>query len=173
MTIKIKPTSTTATIEHNDSTILTVDSSGNITPSNQMYPKVPAFSAYANSTQSFSVNTFTKLEMDVEEFDTTSDYDTTLYRYTPSVAGYYQFNLTYKLESGNARGLLTLYKNNSAYYRLLDIQATFIRSLTSSCLAYANGSTDYFEMYAYRGNAGSSAADNRIESQFSAHLVSV
>ena len=36
MTIKIKPTSTTATIEHNDSTILTVDSSGNLDVTNDL-----------------------------------------------------------------------------------------------------------------------------------------
>jgi hypothetical protein len=36
MTIKIKPTSTTATIEHNDSTILTIDSSGNIDVPNKL-----------------------------------------------------------------------------------------------------------------------------------------
>lgn len=36
MTIKIKPTSTTATIEHNDSTILTIDSSGNLSAPNNL-----------------------------------------------------------------------------------------------------------------------------------------
>ena len=36
MTIAIKPTATTATIEHNDSTILTVDSSGNIDVANNL-----------------------------------------------------------------------------------------------------------------------------------------
>ena len=43
MTIAIKPTASGSTIEQDGSTILTVDGSGNITPSNQLYPKVPAF----------------------------------------------------------------------------------------------------------------------------------
>ena len=88
MTIAIKPTATTATIEHNDSTILTVDSSGNITPSNDLYPKVPAFRAYKSSNSEISHNTWTKVTFDSEHFDTNSNYDnSTNYRFTPTVAG--------------------------------------------------------------------------------------
>ena len=60
MTISIKPTASGSTIEQDGSTILTVDGSGNITPSNSMYPKVPAFSAYLSANQSITTTNIYK-----------------------------------------------------------------------------------------------------------------
>ena len=77
MTIAIKPTASGSTIEQNGSTILTVDGSGNITPSNSLYPKVPAFSTYMSAAQTFTASTWTKIVFDTEEFDTNSNYDIT------------------------------------------------------------------------------------------------
>ena len=52
----------------------------------------PAFSAYQSTLQSVSNNTYTKVSFQTEEFDTNSNYDTANYRFTPTVAGYYQVN---------------------------------------------------------------------------------
>ena len=50
----------------------------------------PAFRAALDSNQSVSATTWTKLQLDREDFDSTGDYDnTTNYRFTPSVEGYY------------------------------------------------------------------------------------
>ena len=174
MTISIKPTASGSTIEQDGSTILTVDGSGNITPSNQLYPKVPAFSAYTITSQSFTTNTWTKVALDLEQFDTNSNYDNSLYRFTPSVAGYYQISASVKVESVGSRGILGLYKNGSIYRSLIDIQATYIRLLTGSALIYLNGSTDYIELYMYSSNGTPQTFSSVPEhNHFDAVLVSV
>lgn len=181
MTIAIKPTATTATIEHNDSTILTVDSSGNITPSNNLYPKVPSFSARLNADQTgISNNTFTKVTFDTELWDTDSDYDNaTNYRYTPSVAGKYQVSVTAKPTGSSVSNIwLAIYKNGSHYtgQNLTLSSDSMIPNV--SILVDMNGSTDYLEAYTYisatSGNKiQSSYASSTVGSNFSAHLVSV
>jgi hypothetical protein len=65
----------------------TLSASGNITASNL---QGPAFSAYLNSAQSLSSQTHTKVTLDVENFDTNSNFASS--RFTPTVAGYYQVN---------------------------------------------------------------------------------
>ena len=53
----------------------------------------PCFSAYQSITQTLSNATLTKIQLQTEEFDTNSNFDsTTNYRFTPTVAGYYQVN---------------------------------------------------------------------------------
>lgn len=51
------------------------------------------FSAYMGSTQSTVLNTWTKLNMNTEEYDTNSNYSTSTYGYTIPVTGYYTFNV--------------------------------------------------------------------------------
>ena len=182
MTIAIKPTASGSTIEQNGSTILTVDGSGNITPSNNLYPKVPTFSAYISADQSFSTSTYTKLQFNTEDFDTSSDYDnSTNYRYTPSVAGYYQVNTSARLNySGSASDnvQLHIYKNGTSHTYTQYNNATGIYgSLNVSAIVYCNGSTDYIEVYAYSQH-GSPFVDVKIGSfnstaRFNAALVSV
>ena len=56
----------------------------------------PAFYAYRTATQTgIASATFTKIQLNVELFDTNSNYDNvTNYRFTPTVAGYYQVNFS-------------------------------------------------------------------------------
>ena len=78
----------------------------------------PAFSAERSSSQTFTQNTFTKVLCQTENFDTNSNYDnSTNYRFTPTVAGYYQFNgiLTITSTSTNDRQILAFFKNNSLF----------------------------------------------------------
>ena len=49
----------------------------------------PAFHAYLGSNQTLSNNTFTSLNMNEQDFDTGSDYDTSNYRFTPGETGKY------------------------------------------------------------------------------------
>jgi hypothetical protein len=52
-------------------------------------------------------NTFTKVQINTEEFDTNSNFDsTTNYRFTPTVAGYYQVN-------GSVNNYSSTYANKS------------------------------------------------------------
>jgi hypothetical protein len=179
MTIAIKPTATTATIEHNDSTILTVDSSGNITPSNDLYPKVPAFSASLTSDQNFTNNVWTKIQFSTEDFDTNSDYDhSTNYRFTPTVAGYYFINCYVRINYSSTSAdqiYVNLYKNGSSYVssNRLNVTGNW-GNIGISCLIYCNGSSDYIEAYGYANHQSPFFDQNAIQiSRFTGHLVSV
>ena len=62
----------------------------------------PAFSAYQSTGQTLSSSTWTKIQLQTEEFDTASCYDNaTNYRFTPNVAGYYQVNGVFAFSSKN------------------------------------------------------------------------
>ena len=111
----------------------------------------PAFSAYIGSAQNITSSTATKLTFNTENFDTTSSYDnSTNYRFTPLVEGYYQINAI-----GRAAGtsviaaLLDLYKNGSIYAQLASSRdsTSSSQTLSGSLLVYMNGSTDYLEVY--------------------------
>lgn len=176
MTISIKPTASGSTIEQDGSTILTVDGSGNITPNNQLYPKVPAFSAYANVTTSMSSGTWTKIAFQVELWDTNSNYDNaTNYRFTPTVAGYYQVNGCFNMATTGLQ-LLSIYRNGSEYKRgtqLYNPGGTNTQSPVSG-IVYLNGSTDYIELYGYQSSGGAlNLAQGAVETWFDAVLVSV
>jgi hypothetical protein len=176
MTIAIKPTASGSTIEQNGSTILTVDGSGNITPSNQLYPKVPAFSAYVSSNQSLAHNTFTKITYDIEHFDTNSNYDNaTNYRFTPTVAGYYQFNIRAELSTDYVGDVyVALFKNGSRIHVVGSRQDQENQGVGGSALVYANGSTDYFEGYMFHTIGSSVNTSNYAQgSHFQGFLVSV
>lgn len=112
----------------------------------------PAFSAYQSSNLGITGGVFTKIQAAVEEFDTNSNYDNaTNYRFTPTVAGYYQISGGVSFENGASaitRYLVSIYKNGSEYKRGVDSQANG-NIATISSLIYLNGSTDYVELYGY------------------------
>lgn len=116
----------------------------------------PAFSVYLGTNQSISSSTSTKVQFNTENFDTDNCFNTTNYRFTPTKAGYYQFN-TVSLVNGNSGGTIgiTFKKNGST-----DITASFDKgdggnyvSTVNCVLAYLNGSTDYVEVFAFSGGS--------------------
>lgn len=142
----------------------------------------PAFSAYRNSQQLVSNNTFTKLQANTEEFDTASCYDSsTNYRFTPNVAGYYQVNGNIYLgTNGSLNGtcLTSIFKNGS---RLKDGVLLYGGGAVGqlcfsqvSALIYLNGSTDYIELYGLINGSGSpffESASGGTASYFQAFLA--
>jgi hypothetical protein len=115
----------------------------------------PAFSAYLGSNQTVTNSVNTKVQCNTEEFDTASCYDTSLFRFTPNVAGYYQFNWQISVRSATnvIRFASYLYKNGSSAKHGGDIAFNSSGAngfkIGGSGLVYANGTTDYFEMFAY------------------------
>jgi len=108
---------------------------------------MPAFSAYMSAGQAFASGTMTKIAFDTKEFDTNTNYNTSNYRFTPTVAGYYQITCGFRCDAGTlAEVLLNLYKNGSEFKHFYDVSVTQY-GLGGTALVYANGSTDYFEMY--------------------------
>ena len=110
---------------------------------------MPAFSAYSANTQTLSNSTTTKIAFNTKEFDTANCFDsTTNYRYTPNVAGYYQFNSSAQFAyTSTTRMRIELYKNGALYKRLTDSNVA-MNSITGGSIVYMNGSTDYVEIYA-------------------------
>jgi hypothetical protein len=114
----------------------------------------PAFSAYAGTSTSMSSGVYTKIVFNTERFDTNTKYDTSLSRFQPDVAGYYQINSAVELTSGTGQILAGIFVNGNAYKLGTDTpSATF--SVCVSGLVYLNGSTDYVEIYVYQ-NQGTS-----------------
>ena len=134
----------------------------------------PAFSAYGTAGQSIATATFTKIAFNTEIFDTNNNYDsTTNYRFTPTVAGYYQINANI-FTTASAAGLafIVVYKNGSTYCNGNIVPNTNGGYITVNCLVQCNGSTDYIEIYAYQ-NSGVSLTFGSSTSafQFSGAMV--
>ena len=112
----------------------------------------PAFSAYQSAGTTTATATFTKLAFQTEEFDTANCYDnTTNYRFTPNVAGYYQVNGC--VQAGLSTQLISIYKNGSEYRRGNQSGAGGYNVQTLvSALVYLNGTTDYIELYWYQAS---------------------
>jgi hypothetical protein len=127
----------------------------------------PAFGAYRTSNQSISANTFTKVAVNVEEYDTASCFDTTNNRFTPTVAGYYFLSSSLMLSSGSpTRAIASIYKNGVEYKRLCDLTASGTAGAAiGSCVIYLNGSTDYVELWTY-WNASIAITGNQVECNF-------
>ena len=114
----------------------------------------PAFSAYRNTNQNISQNTYTKVQLNTESFDTNSNFDSvTNYRFTPTVAGYYQLNGQVQFNTASTVLFIAIYKNGSQA-QAQGVAAIYGAGsvLNISSLVSANGSTDYFELYAYSDN---------------------
>ena len=107
---------------------------------------MPAFYAYLNGSQTVSAGAATKVTLDTELFDTNNNFASS--RFTPTVAGYYQLNAAVFLASSAQEILAYIYKNGSNYSGGLDITTGSYNSNVST-IAYANGTTDYFEVYVY------------------------
>jgi len=94
-----------------------------------------------------------------EEYDTNNNFASS--RFTPTVAGYYQFNATVRIDGATGTGecMIVLYKNNAEYKRGWNSRgvqfASNFWSMSVSAQAYANGSSDYFEIYIQQGNGSS------------------
>jgi hypothetical protein len=115
----------------------------------------PAFSAYASGAQSINNATATKIAFQTEEFDTNSCYDNaTNYRFTPTVAGYYQVNAGINWGGWTSTyTFIMVYKNGAELKRGSSVPNNAVGlNNTISCLVYLNGSTDYVEIYGQHNN---------------------
>ena len=120
----------------------------------------PAFSAYATTNQSLSGLANTKVLFDTKEYDTNTNFSSS--RFTPTVAGYYQLNAGVRPNNSNAEAAAFIYKNGSSYKSGQNVAISLgtQNEVAISTLVYANGSTDYFEVYVYLGSAGTSSGNS-------------
>ena len=142
-------------------TITVPNTTGTLALTSQLPVAGPAFSAYMSSDLNVTDGVITKVPCNTKEFDTNSCYDnSTNYRFTPNVAGYYQVIVQcyYNTNATRPSSFYNLiYKNGSA------VKTNYLYVTTSillgqaplTALIYMNGSTDYLEFYA-RASGGSS-----------------
>jgi hypothetical protein len=133
---------------------------GSISSSTTTYP---TFSAYPDTsvTQSIPAGlTQTKVLFQNEEWDNNGNFANS--RFTPQVAGYYQLNATVRMNGpmGTSETMIVLWKNGQEYHRGWNNQnstdpGVSWHSMQVSALAYANGSTDYFEIAVQHGHTTS------------------
>jgi len=140
----------------------------------------PAFSGYASASQTVTLNTTTKVAINTKDFDTNTNYDaTTNYRFTPTVAGYYQINVALRgqVVTTFTQCVASIYKNGSEYKRFAanaPFSANSAFTQTGNAVVYCNGSTDYIEFYGTVNGTGTAtfdASSSSVSSQFSAALV--
>jgi hypothetical protein len=121
----------------------------------------PAFLVYLNATQTITANTWTKVAFDTKSFDTNTNFNnTSTYRFTPTVAGYYQLNGQATLGGASINGYVALYKNGSIVMQgntTPTASGASGQTLVVSTLQQANGSSDYFEIWVYSGGTSITA----------------
>jgi len=137
----------------------------------------PAFSAYQSSTQSVPNATWTKVQLNVKEFDTNNCFDnTTNYRFTPTVAGYYYVlgttNYT-AITSTSNWSTIQIGKNGTLVkYGTNQLGTPNGAQCLVTALIYLNGTTDYIELYTYQSSGASSTLQNASNNTyFSAAMV--
>jgi hypothetical protein len=156
--------------------VMTSDLSGQLAFQNNgtslpMGGVAPTFSAYQSSAQSIPANTYTKVQFQTKEFDTNSNYDNvTNYRFTPTVAGYYQISGRVGLTTTDSFVGLDIYKNGTNFKRGSWSGSASFGAATVSSLMYFNGSTDYIELYAFHTSTQNCVALQN-ETYFQACLV--
>ena len=113
----------------------------------------PAFSAYQSSAQTTSAATSQKITFTTVSFDTGSCFASS--RFTPNVAGYYQFNCGVRTDATIASLQASLRKNAATAFAAGSFTNTSLFAFASSCsgLVFLNGTTDFVEVYAYTGSS--------------------
>jgi hypothetical protein len=111
-------------------------------------PNAPAFSAYANAATSLANSAQTKVNFQVEDFDTNSNFASS--RFTPTVAGYYQLNARVQFTGSTVNPLVYITKNGTQVLCGDYKPGTYSGPVSAvSGIVYFNGSGDYAEVVGY------------------------
>jgi len=122
----------------------------------------PAFSVYMSANQAPTNNTQIKCNLDTIVYDTASCYNTSTYRFTPNVAGYYQLSGSVAGYSTNTSLVIAasiIQKNsttNVAAAQINGVSYSLLMQPTTSQLVYLNGTTDYVELHGQVNASGGS-----------------
>ena len=148
-----------------DRTLILPDEAGTVlTSASDVAQKgVPAFRAELRTNTAFSTATWTLVPLSTSVFDTASCFDIGTYKYTPNVAGYYQFISTSRFSGSSLGQVFTAIMKNStslasgeavASQGLSMGTASANPTIPASCVIYMNGTTDYVCLLAYaEGNS--------------------
>ena len=142
----------------------------------------PSFSSRMSAHQAVGDNVTTKVAFDTVNFQTSGTYDTTNYRFTPGVAGNYQFMINIVGDSQATANLyavtVKLYKNGSSIAEQVDgVNFNFVdnyprQAPVSFNVTDTSDADDYYEVYTAINDTSSTPQVFRYGSYFSAFLIS-
>jgi len=130
--------------------------------------KTECVRAYASGGQTLTTATFTKVQLNTEDFDVAGTFDSaTNYRWTPTTAGKYivSASVFFNINASGIQIAAYIYKNGASNTYAFDVTAsTSGQHVSSTAILDMNGSTDYIELYAihYKGSDGDIAASSYI-----------
>ena len=161
--------------DFNGNDIMTSDGSGTITLSSGMNTAVaagtnntPAFHAYNPQNGSVANDTSVVVSNNTELLDSSAAYDTSTYKFTPQVAGYYFLYANVRYQSGTTdfdRINLRITKNGSAALHARQNNKDY-STVGVSGIVQANGSSDYFQMTSYQNSGGSISITTAAENTY-------
>jgi len=117
----------------------------------------PAFHAYNPQNGSVANNTEVVVSNNTELLDSSAAYNTSTYKFTPQVAGYYFLYSNVRYQSSTTdfdRINLVITKNGSAMLAARNNNKDY-STVCVSGIVQANGSSDYFQMTSYQNSGGS------------------
>ena len=142
----------------------------------------PSFSARMSAHQAVGDNVTTKVAFNTVNFQTSGTYDTTNYRFTPGVAGNYQFMINVVGDSQATANLyavtVKLYKNGTSIAEQSDgVNFNFVdnyprQAPVSFNVTDTSDADDYYEVYTAINDTSSTPQVFRYGSYFSAFLIS-
>ena len=142
----------------------------------------PCFSAKLSGHQDVGDNVLTKIAFATANYSTSGTYDTSNYRFTPGVAGNYQFMISIVGNSQDNANLhaimIKLYKNGSVLAEQVDgvtfnfaTNYPFQGPVTFNVTATSD-TNDYFEVYAAINDTSGTPKVNQYGSFFSGFKIS-
>lgn len=142
-----------------DRTLTLPDEAGTVLTSASSVTNIggPAFKAHMSGNLSLTSNVTTVIAADTETYDTDGCYDTSTYRFTPTVAGYYYANVNgrYHVPTSNQCAFALSVRVNGSQVATgqHDMNAgnnTDGLTFNRSTIVYLNGTTDYVDFTAYQ-----------------------
>lgn len=177
MTLKLLSDATGGRIQNETPIdVLTVGAGGVITlPGNLLLPagvlkagtsKKTTFHAFRSSAQAITINAYTKIAFDQAPLNPNTGYSIANSRFQPDVAGWYNVYATASQTGTNPtdNAQVAIYKNNGSHRTIGLLNASssifIVSAMSGSSLVYMNGSSDYIEIFVYRGQASGTASIN-------------
>jgi hypothetical protein len=123
-----------------------------------------------STAQSLTNNTWTVIEYATETYDPTNAYNTSTFKFTPGVAGYYLIHASATLDAASAQCYFTMavLANGVTYLSANTVYIPLGGIITANATAYVylNGSSDFVQGYAIQSNGSSAAQSLRANAEY-------
>ncbi|MNK38473.1 C1q domain protein [compost metagenome] len=138
-----------------------------------LIPKFTGFFATRNTNYTFAGGTPSKTVIYPTSTDNPNGwYNTANGRFTPQVAGYYQFNAALRVVSStDGEKVIILTKNGTELHSGVSSAGSNVYIATVSAVIYLNGTTDYVDVRCFANNALTDIATTPSTSYFQGYLI--